>query len=146
VESTDDPVKRFLLVVVSMVFLCAAIFHIESETWSGVWLLLFVCMGIPVTLLTIRDLLSSRRFCGRFRRPLLLHVCAAFGVFVGWCMTLMVDAGVPNADRLYWFAMLSCPCLVCATPFFLFLHGAIPLSELKSYYIGEPVGREDRGA
>lgn len=105
--------------------LVVAIGHTSNDSpWLSVWFLLFFFLGIPLVLLSIRDLgLESFRKRGpAFRAWLLLHVCALFAAFIGWLLGyIAVESGHPKAHLHQWLVLIL-PALVYLTPILLVLH------------------------
>lgn len=112
-----------------------AIAATEDESWLTVWLLVFVFIALPTLLLSLRDLLAlvSPRWLGR--RPLFLHICAAFGAGIGYGLGWMaVDSGHPQ-PHLHRLLVIVFPLIVYVTPLLLLLHGQA-YDQFKAFYLG----------
>ena len=93
----------FLVVAVFVAALVFAIGNMANESaWLVAWFLLFIFLGIPLALLSIRDVLLTvfAQTSATFRAWLLLHVCAAFSACIGFGLGYMARAsGHPKADH-----------------------------------------------
>jgi hypothetical protein len=105
--------------------LVMAIGHTDNASpWLVAWFLLFFFVGLPLGLLSIRDLLVAffSSASASFRAWLLLHVCATFAACIGCLLGHMARAsGHPKADLHQWLALVL-PALVYLTPVLLALH------------------------
>ena len=95
----------------------------NDSTWLSVWFSLFFFVGLPLALLSLRDVLVAI-FSGRsdsFRAWLLLHVCAFFAAGVGLLLGYMAKSSDhPKAESHQWLALVL-PALVYAAPVLLAL-------------------------
>jgi hypothetical protein len=93
----------------------------EDSAWLVAWFLLFFFVGVPMVLLSIRDVLLAL-FAGAsatFRAWLLLHVCAAFAACVGLALGYLARAsGHPKAELHQWLVFIL-PALVYLAPVLL---------------------------
>jgi hypothetical protein len=116
---------KLLLVAVLIAGLTFAIGHAENDSnWLVVWFLLLIFLGVPMALLSIRDLLVgvfSQRSAS-FRAWLILHVCAAFAAAIGFGLAhLAAVSGHPKAALHQWLVLVL-PALAYLAPVFLAIH------------------------
>jgi hypothetical protein len=109
------------------VFVAALVFAIgntaNESAWLVAWFLLFIFLGVPLALLSIRDVLLAgfAQTSATFRGWLLLHVCAAFAACIGLGLGYMARAsGHPKAELHQWLAVIL-PALVYVAPMLLAL-------------------------
>jgi hypothetical protein len=119
-----------------MLMLIGAIRVTNDENWVGVWFLLLLFVGLPLSLLSLRDLLLSFAATRTESRKfwLMLHVCALFAAGIGYGLGVMAESsGNPKADVQKWL-VVALPCLVYITPVLLALHSA-PVQLLSTLWM-----------
>jgi hypothetical protein len=116
---------KLLGTVVMLTVVGWAIGHTQDQLWLGIWFLLFIFLGVPLVLLSIRDLLLSF-FANRsesFKAWAIVHVCAVFAFLLGLLLASGArSTGHPKADLHQWLVLIL-PGLVYLAPVFLALHG-----------------------
>lgn len=117
---------QFLIVAAFMSALVFAIGQTENTNpWLGSWFVLFIFIGLPLSLLSLRDLLvaaTSGRSSVAFRAWALLHVCAVFAAGVGFLLGhLARESHHPRAELHQWLVLVL-PGLVYLAPLLLALH------------------------
>ena len=101
----------------------------SDNPWLGVWFILFIFVGVPLALLSIRDLLVSIRSNASesSRAWLLLHVCAVFAAGVGLLLARMSKASGGSKSELDQWLVLVLPGLVYLAPVLLALRTGNPV-------------------
>lgn len=109
------------------VLLAALVFAIGStandSAWLVAWFLLFIFLGVPLVLLSLRDVLLAlfARTSETFQAWLLLHVCAAFAACIGLGLGYLARASAhPKAESHAWLVLIL-PALVYLVPLLLAL-------------------------
>ena len=119
---------KFLLIAILMAGLVLAIANTDSRSsWLGIWMILILFVGLPLSLLAIRDLLvaASSRKSESFGSWALLHICAIFAAIIGWLVGYMaVESQHPKAELHRWL-VLALPGFVYLSPVLMALHGDI---------------------
>lgn len=125
---------RFIGTVIVIASLSWAISSTDNELWLIAWFLMFIFIGVPLVLVTTRDLLVHLKPRWLGRSQLLLHVCAIFGALIGYLLGVMaVESEHPEA-HLHQLLVVIFPLMVYLTPLLMILHG-MPLSKIKNFYI-----------
>ena len=115
---------KLLAVAVLVAALVFAIGNTANDSaWLIAWFLFFFFLGVPLVLLSIRDVLLAL-FAGAsptFRAWLLLHVCAAFAACIGLGLGYLARASAhPKAELHQWLVVIL-PALVYLAPLLLAL-------------------------
>lgn len=124
---------RIIATIVFITVLCFAISSTDNESWLTIWFLLFLFVGIPLSLLALRDLLVviAPKWLGPSQ--ILLHVCAIFGAAIGYGLGLMAVSTEHEKAHLHQLLVVIFPLMVYATPLFMIFHG-MPISRIKEFY------------
>lgn len=125
---------KVISTVIFVSLLCFAISSTNDESWLTLWFLLFFFVGIPISLLVLKDLLFivAPKWLGPSQ--LLLHVCALFGAFIGYGLGIMAVSTGHEKAHLHQLMVVIFPLMVYAVPLLMVFHG-MPLSRVKEFYI-----------
>lgn len=106
------------LTAVLITGLCLAIGRTESEGWLTAWFLLLFFGGVPLALLSLRDLIARWKPRRVGRSQLLLHICALFGAVIGYVVGALAVASEHPKAHLHQLMVLvfSSPCVLGTTP------------------------------
>lgn len=132
---------KVISTVIFVSLLCFAISSTNHDSWLTVWFFIFFFVGIPISLVVLKDLLFTvaQKWLGPSQ--LLLHICALFGAFIGYGLGVMaVSSGHELAD-LHQLMVVIFPLMVYAVPLLMVFHG-MPLSRVKKFYIKSKRGNE----
>lgn len=126
-------IAKTLFTIAFVTVLCFAISNTDNESWLTAWFLLFFFVGIPLSLLVIKDLLVvvAPRWLGPSQ--ILLHVCALFASVIGYGLGLMAINSEHEKAHLHQLLVIVFPLIVYATPLLMIFHGT-PISRVKEFY------------
>lgn len=124
---------KALLVFIFVSTLVIAISLTDNESWLTVWLLLFIFVGIPLSLLVTKDLLVNffPKWLGSSQ--VLLHICALFGAIIGYGLGVLAVASGHEKAQVAQLMVVIFPALVYLTPLLMLFHG-VPFTNIKHYY------------
>ena len=133
--------KKTLGTILFIAGLCISIYVTDDEIWLSIWFIVLIFVGLPLLLLSLRDMLVS--VAPRLRRgPLLLHTCAVFAALLGYGVGWMaVNSDHPKAHLHQWMVVIF-PLFVYATPLLMLFHG-LPVSQLRHFYFGAKIDDGD---
>jgi hypothetical protein len=134
-------VAKTISTILFVAALCFAISSTDNETWLTTSFLLLFFIGIPLSLLVLKDLLVvvAPKWLGPSQ--LLLHICAIFSAVIGYGLGIMaVNTGHEKAN-LHQLLVIIFPLMVYATPLLMIFHG-MPISRIKEFYYKSSRGRE----
>ena len=128
-------VARAIATTLFIAALCWAIGRTNSEFWLTLWFILLFFIGVPLALLSLRDLFYGFAKRKRFgRSQVLLHTCALFAAVLGYFVGVMAVQSEHPKAHLHQLMVVVFPLLVYVAPLLMVLHGA-PLSRIKEFYI-----------
>jgi len=124
---------RGIVTVLFVSILCWAIGSTDNESWLMVWFILLIFLGVPLSLMTLRDLASlfTPKWLGRSQ--VLLHVCALFGAVIGYYVGVMAFESEHPKVHLHQYMVVVFPALVYLAPLLMVFNG-VPLSNIKKFY------------
>ncbi len=125
---------KYILTLLFMLFLSVAIYIAESDTWVSVWMLLFIFLGLPLSFMSLRDLIVKVLPNWLGPSQVLLHLIALFSAVLGYFLGyLAIESQHPKAE-LHQLMVVIFPAMVYAAPLITLLHGA-PFVSVKRFYI-----------
>ena len=120
-------IAKLFAVVSALLALGAAIGETDSELWLGIWMVAFIYVALPVSLLTIADLIRIAR--GKEDHATIfstgIHITAVFAFIVGYFVYKMsVWSEHPMVDRHAYLPILLVA-LVYGFPTYLMLRAKL---------------------
>lgn len=132
---------KVISTVIFVSLLCFAISRTNNDSWLIVWFSILFFVGIPISLLVLKDLLFTvvPKWLGPSQ--LLLHVCALSGAFIGYGLGIMAVSSGHELAHLHQLMVVIFPLMVYAVPRLMVFH-CMPLSRVKEFYIKSKRGNE----
>ena len=124
---------RIFIVITFILSLVYAISITKNELWLSVWFLLLIFVGVPIILLTIRDLVVNFKPKWMGASQLLLHICALFSAILGFGLGYAAVQTGHEKAHIHQLLVIILPLMVYATPLLMLFHG-MPFSEIKNFY------------
>jgi hypothetical protein len=134
-------VAKTISTIVFVGALCFAISSAESELWLTVWSVLLLFLGIPFSLLVLRDMLIfvAPKWLGPSQ--MLLHLCAIFAARLGYVLGSMAISSEHEKADLHQLLVFILPLFVYSTPLIMIFHG-LPISRIKEFYFKSSQGKK----